>query len=96
LVTKSHDQKGQGYRPEEPAALSALLILFLLLAGDAQPGVRKCIETLESDILAALMAFAEFIGLAVQSPQGLVHMPEVAPLGEANRNCFSRSIVSVP
>src|SRR5262245_4418853 len=59
---------------------AALFILFLLLAGDAEPGVGQRIEPLEGDLLPALMALAEAVGLAVEPPQRLVHVPEVTAL----------------
>src|SRR2546430_7195012 len=37
------------------------------------------VESLESDLFAALLALAEFLRRLEQAPQGLVHVPEVAP-----------------
>src|SRR5204862_6876940 len=46
-----------------------------------------CVEPLEADLFAALLALTEFLRRLEQSPQRLVHMPEVAPLlrGEQER-----------
>src|SRR5512145_2087632 len=68
-------------RSRPGAAGSAALSIFLfLLAGDAQPRMREGIEPLEVDLLAALLAVAELLRVAVEPPERLVHVPEVAPL----------------
>src|SRR5437762_9443375 len=59
---------------------SAPLPIFLLrLALDAQARVRERVQPVEADVLAALLALAEFLGGLVQAAQRLVHVPEVAP-----------------
>src|SRR5881296_3654808 len=58
---------------------SAPLAIFLLrLALDAQPRVRQRVQPVEADVLAALLALAEFLGGLVEPAQRLVHVPEVA------------------
>src|SRR5438046_9161103 len=66
---------------------AAFPIFFLRFALDAQPGVRQCVQPLESDLFAALLALTEFIRRLEQPPQRLVHVPEVAPFlrGEQER-----------
>src|SRR6266404_7093868 len=66
---------------------AALAIFFFRFALDAQPGVRQRVEPLEADLVAALLALAEFLRRLKQSPQRLVHVPEVAPFlrGEQER-----------
>src|SRR6266853_15090 len=66
---------------------AALAIFFFRFALDAQPGVRQRVESLEADLVAALLALAEFLRRLKQPPQRLVHVPEVAPLlrGEQER-----------
>src|SRR5256712_5366273 len=64
-----------------------LPICLLRLALDAQPRVRERVQPVEADVLAALLALAEFLGGLVQAAQRLVHVPEVAPFlrGEQKR-----------
>src|SRR5688500_5924181 len=59
---------------------AALGILFLLLAGDAQPRVGQRVEPLEVDLVAALVAVPELLRRRVEAPERLVHVPEVAAL----------------
>src|SRR5882672_4922477 len=58
---------------------AALAIFFLRFALDAQPGVRQRVEPLEADLVAALLALAEFLRRLKQPPERLVHVPEVTP-----------------
>src|SRR6266478_1068657 len=66
---------------------AAFPIFFLRFALDAQSGVRQRVQSLEADLVAALLALAEFLRPLKQPPQRLVHVPEVAPLlrGEQER-----------
>src|SRR6266568_1608210 len=79
LVTKSAATTAPAV-VQNSRRLAALSIFFLRLALDAQPGMGQRVESLESDLLAALLALAEFLRRLEQPPQGLVHVPEVAPL----------------
>src|ERR1700747_1421546 len=66
--------------PQNRRRLAPFAIFFLRLAADAQPCVRQRVEPLAPDLLATLLALAELVGRLVQPPQGLGHVPEVAPL----------------
>src|SRR5262245_57723734 len=63
--------------PQNRRRLAALSILFLGLAVDAEPRMGQRVEPVEADLLAALLALAEFFGRLVQPPQRLVHVPEI-------------------
>src|SRR4051812_1781030 len=54
----------------------ALSIFFALLALDAVSGVRQRVETLEADLPAAVVTLSELLGVAIETPQCLVDMPE--------------------
>src|SRR3954469_9785953 len=60
-----------------PALL--LRIFLTLFAVDAIAGVRQRIESLEGDLVPALMALAEVFRIAVQTAQRLVDVPEEPP-----------------
>src|SRR5690349_14739971 len=61
---------GQNSRP-------LLLCIFLaLLAIDAVAGMRECIESLERDLVAALMTLSERVRGAIQATQRFVDVPE--------------------
>ena len=59
-----------------PDSCSGLALFFPLLALDAETRVRKCIEALERDLLTAVVAAAEILGLLVEATQRLVDVPE--------------------
>src|SRR6188508_1886999 len=65
-----------------------LSIFFALLALDAVSGVRECVETLEADIPAAIVAFAELFRIPIESAQRLVDVPEEAPFLAGEEECF--------
>src|SRR5438034_8574635 len=77
LVTKSETTTAVAV-PQNSRRSAAFTIFLFGLALDAQAGMRERIETVEPDGLAALLATAEALGRAVQPPQRLVHVPEVA------------------
>src|SRR4029079_6460464 len=60
--------------------LAAFAIFLFLLAGDAEPGVGQGVQAFEVDLLAALLAVTELLGIAIEPPQSLVHMPEIPAL----------------
>src|SRR6476646_9476173 len=60
-----------------PALL--LRIFLALLAIDAIAGMGKRVESLERDLISALMAFAEVLGTAIEPAQRLVDVPEEPP-----------------
>src|SRR6266536_3313854 len=63
--------------PQKSAELRlGLSILFPLLAFDAVPGVRKSIQALEGDFLAAVVALPELLVRAVQAAQCLIYVPK--------------------
>ena len=53
-----------------------LSIFFALLALYAIPGVGQRIEALKADFLAAVVAFPELLGVAIQSTQCFVDVPQ--------------------
>src|SRR5690349_11899753 len=59
---------------------ATLAILFLFLAGDAEPGMRQRIQPLERDLGAAGVALPELLRGLVQPAERLVHVPEVPAL----------------
>src|SRR5215217_4903707 len=59
---------------------AAFAIFLFLLAGNAEPGMRQGVQPFEVDLLAALLAVTKFLGIAVEPPQRLVHMPEIPAL----------------
>src|SRR4029079_5463474 len=59
---------------------AAFAIFLFLLTGDAEPGVGQGIQAFEVDLLAALLAVTELLGIAIEPPQRLVHMPEIPAL----------------
>src|SRR5512138_1564200 len=67
---------------QNTTALGALLLgIFLaLLALDAIPRVRKRVESLEGDFVAAVMTLSERLGRPVEPAERLVDVPEEAPL----------------
>src|SRR5512146_1301968 len=66
---------------QNTTALGPLLLgIFLaLLALDAIPRVRKRIQSLEGDLVAAVMTLPERFGRPVQPPKGFVDVPEEPP-----------------
>src|SRR5512132_2778907 len=56
-----------------------LSIFFALLALDAIPGVRQCVETLEADLAATIVALTELLRIAIKSAERFVDVPEEAP-----------------
>src|SRR5215204_2275101 len=66
--------------PEPCEASTAFAIFLFLFAGDAKPRVRQGVEPLKVDLLPALMAVPELVGRAVQTPQRLIHVPQIAAL----------------
>src|SRR5690606_29840654 len=86
LVTKSRTIvrliASQNQRRSTPGPATgpsaSFAILFLFLAGDAEPRVRQRIEPLEIDLGAALVTVPEFLRRAVEPAERLVHMPEIA------------------
>src|SRR2546422_6425511 len=77
LVTKSETTTAVAV-PQNSRRSAAFTIFLFGLALDAQAGMRERIETVEPDRFPTLLATAEALGRAVQAPQRLVHMPEVA------------------
>src|SRR5688500_7732397 len=66
---------------QNSAALGLLLSIFLaLLVLDAQARMRKRVEPVEVDVLAALLALAEGLWRPVQAAERLVDVPEEATL----------------
>src|SRR3954469_17567045 len=57
-----------------------LSIFFTLLALNAVSGVWQRVETLEADLLAAVMAFAELLRVSIEPAQGLVDVPQETTL----------------
>src|SRR5919206_4612314 len=55
-------------------------IFLLLLARDAEPRVRQGVQAVVVDLLAATVTLAEGLRRAIEPPQGLVDVPEEAPL----------------
>src|SRR5438105_3753347 len=55
-----------------------LSIFFALLAFDAISGVRQRVETLEADVLPAVVALAELFRISIKSAQRFVDVPEKA------------------
>src|SRR5437879_4819479 len=80
LVTRSRPTQPNAITQKRRRWSAALLVLFLLLAGDAQAGVRQRVEALEADLPAAVLAPAEVVGGAIQPAERLVQVPEVAAL----------------
>ena len=73
---------GQNSRP-------LLLCIFLaLLAIDAVAGMRECIESLERDLIAALMTLSELIRRAIQTAQRLVDVPKEAAFLAREQECL--------
>src|SRR5687768_5122344 len=64
--------------PQNSRRSAAFTIFLSGFALDAETGVRQRIEPVEPDRFPALLAAAEALGRAVQPPQRLVHVPEVA------------------
>src|SRR5918997_3409547 len=64
--------------PASGEGSTAFAIFLFLFARNAQACVRQCVEPLEVDLLAALMALSELVRRAIQSPEGFVDMPEIA------------------
>ena len=54
----------------------ALSIFFALLAFDAIPGVRQRVETLEADVLSAVVALAELFRISIKPTQRFIDVPE--------------------
>src|ERR1051325_5228649 len=68
---------------------SAAFTIFLFrLALDAEPRVRQRVQTIEADLLAALLALAEALGRLVQPAQRFVHVPQVAAFLRREQECF--------
>src|SRR6059058_2304010 len=65
----------------------ALSIFFALLALDAIPGVRQCVESLEAYFSTTVMALAELFGIAIKPAQRFVDVPQEATFltGEKER-----------
>src|SRR5690242_21655088 len=74
--------------PQKSRRLAALSILFFRLAVDAQPRMRQRVEPVEPDLLAALLALAEFFGILIETAQRLVHVPEIAPFLGREQECL--------
>src|SRR5690349_8281059 len=68
--------------------LAPFAIFFLRLALDAEAGVGQRVQPLESDFFAALMTLAEGFRRAVEPPERLIHMPEIAPLLRCEEKLF--------
>src|SRR6185295_10259041 len=56
----------------------ALSIFFALLALDAIPGVRQCVEALEADLAPAVVAFSKLLGIPIKPVQSFVDVPQEA------------------
>src|SRR5687768_10602777 len=80
LVAKSTTTSTSATAQKSRRPSAPLFILFLFLAGDAEPGVGQRVQPLEGDLLPALMTLAELVGLAVEAAERLVDVPEVAAL----------------
>src|SRR5674476_171942 len=65
---------------QKSVLLLRLRIFLLLLALNAETGVRERIEPLEGDFLPAVVALAECLGRAIETTQRLVDVPEEPPL----------------
>src|SRR3954454_7217054 len=59
---------------------AAFAIFLFLLAGDAKARMGQGVQPFEVDLLAALLAVTELLGIAIEPPQRLVHMPEIPTL----------------
>src|ERR1051326_1972870 len=66
----------------------SLRIFFALLALDAVAGVRKRIETLERNLLAAVVALAERLRRLVQPPQRLIDVPQEPAFLAREQECL--------
>src|SRR5712692_2747460 len=64
--------------PQNRRRLPALSILFLGFAVDAESCVGQRVQPVESDLLTALLALAEFFRILVEPAQRLIHVPQVA------------------
>src|SRR5215208_3802344 len=65
--------------PASDEGSTAFAIFLFLFARNAEARVRQRVEPLEVDLLSALMALSELVGRAIQTAEGFVDMPEVAP-----------------
>src|SRR3954462_1017047 len=63
-------------------------IFFALLALDAVSGVRQRVETLECDLLSAVMALAKLFRRPVKTAKGFVDMPEETSLLAGEKECL--------
>src|SRR5579884_3788530 len=75
----STGQKRPAFAPPALCAAGArlLLCIFLpLLAVDAIAGVRQRVESLERDLVAALVTAAKVVGIANEAPQRFIDVPE--------------------
>src|SRR2546425_363510 len=79
LVTKSSTTTPEA-TVQNNFRLPALSIFLLGLALDAETGVGQRVQPLEPDVVAALVALAEFLRRFVQPSQSFVHVPEVSAL----------------
>src|ERR1043165_5636659 len=74
--------------PQNSRRSAAFTIFLFRLALDAEPRVRQRVQTIEADLLAALLALAEALGRLVQPAQRFVHVPQVAAFLRREQECF--------
>ena len=65
-----------------------LSIFFALLALDAISGVRQSVESLEADLLAAVVAFSELLRISINPAQRFVDMPQEATFLTREKKCL--------
>src|SRR5688500_15363524 len=67
-ITTAQKRAGSG--------LALAAIFLFLLAGDAQARMRKRIESVEVDVVAAGVAFSKRLGRPIETPKRFIDVPE--------------------